>query len=241
MRTLGLIGGMSWESSAHYYRLINEGVRDRLGPLRSARLLLYSVDFGEVEALQHAGRWDEAGDLLADAARRVAAGGAECIVLCTNTMHRLAGRIEAAVTVPLLHIADPTGAAARAAGAGTVGLLGTGFTMEQPFYRERLEARFGLRVLVPEAPERAQVHRIIYEELCAGRVLDPSREVYRVAMRGLAARGAQAIVLGCTEIMMLVGASDSPVPVLDTTALHARAAVDFALTTGRSPDPAPGP
>jgi aspartate racemase len=229
MRILGLIGGMSWESTAVYYRLINQEVRARLGPLRSAELLLASVDFGPIEQMQREGRWDDAAEHLAAVARRLAAGGADCLVLCTNTMHKLADRIEAAARLPLLHIADATGAAAVAAAAGRVGLLATAYTMEQPFLKERLAQRFGLEVLVPDAHGRRDVHRIIYDELCAGVVRDESRQVYRDIIDSLCARGAQAIVLGCTEIALLIGQDDAPVPVLDTTALHARAAVDFAL------------
>lgn len=229
MRTLGLIGGMSWESSAQYYRLINERVRGRLGPLRSAELLMLSVDFGRIEPLQRAGRWKEAGEALADAARRLEAAGAQGLVLCTNTMHKVADAIEQATALPLLHIADPTGQAARSLGVTTVGLLGTAFTMEQAFYRERLERLHGLRVLVPPPAQRARVHRIIFEELCAGIVRPESREAHREAIGTLCEAGAQAIVLGCTEIMLLVGQGDSPVPVLDTTALHAQAAAEFAM------------
>jgi len=229
MKTIGLIGGMSWESTVHYYRIINETVRARLGPLRSAELVLYSVDFGAIERLQHEGRWEEAGQLLTQAARRLEKAGAQCLVLCTNTMHKVAAEIETGTTVPLLHIADPTGAAATGLGATTVGLLGTRFTMEEDFYRRRLEQRHALRVLVPERDERLELHRIIYEELCAGKVEEASREYYRASMNWLAERGAQAIILGCTEIMLLVGAADSHVPILDTTELHAVAAVEFAL------------
>ena len=229
MRTIGLIGGMSWESTAHYYRIINETVRNRLGPLRSAELVLYSVDFGTIEALQHAGRWDEAGQLLAAAAQRLEKAGAECLVLCTNTMHKVAAQIESSTPVPLLHIADPTGAAALQRGASTVGLLGTRFTMEEDFYRQRLESRHGVHVLIPERTERLELHRIIYEELCTGKIVDASGDYYRESIRRVIERGAQAIILGCTEIMLLVGADDSTVPVLDTTELHALAAVDFAL------------
>jgi len=233
MRILGLIGGMSWESTAVYYRLINQEVRARLGALRSAELLLYSVDFGPVEEMQREGRWDDAAAHLAGAARRLAAGGAECIVLCTNTMHKLADQIAAATPLPLLHIADATGSAALAAGAQRVGLLATAYTMEQPFLKDRLAQRFCLEVLVADAAGRQAVHRIIYEELCAGVVRDSSRQVYREVIESLCARGAQAIVLGCTEIALLVGPEDAPVPVLDTTALHARAAVDFALASAQ--------
>ena len=228
MRTIGLIGGMSWESSAEYYRIINQRVRDTLGPLRSAQLLMYSVDFGPVEQAQHAGRWDDAALILEDAARRLQAGGAECVVLCTNTMHLVAPRIEAAVTIPFLHIADAAGAAAVEAGTLTVGLLGTAFTMEQDFLTSRLTAQ-GLTVLVPEADERQAVHRIIYDELCVGVISDASREVYLRVIESLAARGAQAIILGCTEISLLVKPEHCDLPLLDTTELHAQAAVAFAL------------
>ena len=228
MKTLGLIGGMSWESSALYYRQINEAVRQRLGGLHSAKLVLLSVDFAEIEALQRAGDWAQAGVLLADAAQRLQGAGAEALVLCTNTMHVIAPTIEAGVHIPLLHIADATAQAARAAGHACVGLLGTRFTMEQSFYIERLR-QHGLQVLLPEAEERATVHRIIYEELCLGQVHDASRQQYRQAMAALVARGAQAIILGCTEITLLVGAADASVPLLDTTALHAQAAADWAL------------
>ncbi|MEN4949847.1 aspartate/glutamate racemase family protein [Pseudomonas proteolytica] len=228
MRTIGLIGGMSWESSAEYYRIINQQVRDRLGPLRSAQMLLYSVDFGPVEQAQHAGRWDDAALILQDAARRLQAGGADCIVLCTNTMHLVAPQIEAAVSVPFLHIADAAGAAAVKADTLTVGLLGTAFTMEQDFLKARLAAQ-GLNVLVPDAQERRAVHRIIYEELCVGVISEASRQVYQQAIANLAARGAQAIILGCTEIGLLIKPEHSDLPLLDTTELHAHAAVAFAL------------
>jgi len=228
MRTIGLIGGMSWESSAEYYRIINQRVRDQLGPLRSAQLLMYSVDFGPVEQAQHAGRWDAAALILEDAARRLQAGGAECVVLCTNTMHLVAPRIEAAVSIPFLHIADAAGSAAAAAGTLTVGLLGTAFTMEQDFLTSRLAAH-GLNVLVPNADERQTVHRIIYEELCVGVISDASRQVYQRVIASLAARGAQAVILGCTEIGLLIKPEHSDLPLLDTTALHAQAAVAFAL------------
>ncbi|WP_299003042.1 aspartate/glutamate racemase family protein [uncultured Caulobacter sp.] len=226
---IGLIGGMSWESSAQYYRLINEAARERLGGVASARTLMWSFDFAEIERLQHAGRWPELSRRLADAARALEAGGADFLVLCTNTMHREADAIEAAVRIPLLHIADPTGEAITAAGLSTVGLLGTAFTMEHDFYRGRLEAKHGLTVLTPDADDRAIVHRIIYEELVAGRVLDASRDAYRAVIARLVERGAEAIILGCTEIMLLIGQDDSPVPVFDTTTLHALAAVERAL------------
>lgn len=241
MKTLGLLGGMSWESTLPYYRLINEAVRERLGGLHSARLVLYSVDFAEVEQLQRAGAWDAAGALLADAARALHAAGAEALVLCTNTMHKVAPAIEAAVPVPLLHIADPTAQAIRAAGLHTVGLLGTRFTMEQPFYRERLQTRHGLTVLTPNEADRETVHRVIYDELCRGRVEPASRVAYRRVMADLVARGAQGIILGCTEIALLVDAGDAPVPLFDTTRLHARHAAAHALAPSSSPSDTPPP
>jgi aspartate racemase len=228
MRTIGLIGGMSWESSAEYYRLINQQVRDRLGPLRSAQLLMHSVDFGPVEQAQHAGRWDDAAAILVDAAQRLQAGGAECVVLCTNTMHKVAAQIQSAISIPFLHIADPTGQAALDGGTVTVGLLGTAFTMEQDFLKERLSAQ-GLTVLVPDAEERQAVHRIIYDELCVGVINPASRQVYQQVIESLTRRGAEAIILGCTEIGLLIKPEHSALPLLDTTYLHARAAVAFAL------------
>ncbi len=228
MRVVGLIGGMSWESSAEYYRIINETVRDRLGPLYSAKSLMYTVNFHEIEAMQHAGRWDEAAKVLVDAARRLERGGADCIVICTNTMHKLARQVEASVTIPLIHIADATAQKIRAAKLKKVGLLGTAFTMEQDFYKERLR-EFGLEVVVPDASDRQAVHRIIYDELCQGKVLSTSKAHYVRIMNGLVERGAEGMILGCTEIMLLVSQADSPVPIFDTTTLHAHAAVDFAL------------
>ena len=229
MKTIGLLGGMSWESTVPYYRAINERIKERLGGLHSAKLLLSSVDFHEIERLQHTGSWDAAGDLLAAAARSLAAAGADFLVLCTNTMHRVAPRIEAAVGIPLLHIADPTAEEIRRAGLSTVGLLGTRFTMEQAFYRDRLQERHGIAVLVPEREDRDVVHRIIYEELCRGVIAPASRAAYRRIMADLAARGAEAIVLGCTEIALLVGPEDAAVPLFDTPSLHARQAADLAL------------
>ena len=226
---MGLIGGMSWESSAEYYRLANELVRDRLGGLHSAQLLLYSVDFAEIERLQAAGRWTDAGALLADAARRLAAAGADLLVLCTNTMHKVADQITAAVGIPLLHLADTTAAAVRATGLTTVGLLGTAFTMEQDFYRDRLRSH-GLTVQVPDADDRAVIHTVIYDELCRGVVSAASRARYVAVIDRLVAAGAQGIILGCTEIELLIRPNDSPVPIFPTTRLHVAAAVDAALT-----------
>jgi aspartate racemase len=228
VRLIGLLGGMSWESSAEYYRLANELVRERVGGLASARLLLHSVDFAEVERLQAEDRWDEAGVLLAAAAAGLEAGGAELIVLCTNTMHKVAPAIEEAVSIPLLHIGDVTAQAVRAAGLGRVGLLATAYTMEQGFLRERL-AGHGLTVVVPDADDRALVHRVIYDELCLGVVTEESRQAYREVIARLVAAGAEGVVLGCTEIELLVDQSDSDVPVFPTTRLHVEAAVTAAL------------
>ena len=230
MKTIGLLGGMSWESTLPYYRHINEAARERLGGLHSARLVLYSLDFHEIEALQRQGDWAAAGTLLADAARRLESAGADFLLLCTNTMHKVADAIEAASALPLLHIADPTAAAIQAAGLQRVGLLGTRFTMEQPFYRQRLEDRYGIQVLVPDEPDRAEVHRVIYEELCRGVVSEASRQAYRQVISSLVARGAQAVILGCTEIGLLVRADDAEVPLFDTCVLHAQAAAERALS-----------
>ena len=229
MKTLGMIGGMSWESTVPYYRIANETVARHLGGLHSAKILLASVDFHEVEAMQRGGDWEAAGGLLADTARALERAGADGLVLCTNTMHRVADAIECAVRIPLLHIADAAAAGIRASGLAKVGLLGTRFTMEQDFYRGRLRHRHGIEVAVPGEADRAIVHRVIYEELCLGRVVDSSREECRRIIRGLVAAGAQGIVLGCTEIPMLVGPEDAPVPVFDTTAIHARAAAQWAI------------
>jgi len=229
LKTIGLLGGMSWESSAEYYRFINEAARDRLGGLHSAESVMFSFDFAEIEALQRAGSWEEAAERLAEAARGLERAGAEILVLCTNTMHRLADELERAIEIPLLHIADPTADRIRAEGLAVVGLLGTRYTMEGDFYRGRLEDRHGLRILTPGTDDRATVHRVIYEELVAGEVRDESRDRYREIIGRLAADGAEAVILGCTEIELLVGAEDSPVPVFDTTRIHAEAAVDLAL------------
>ena len=230
MKRIGLLGGMSWESSSEYYRLVNEAVARRLGGLHSADCVLRSVDFAPVEELQRAGRWDEAGALLAREARGLVAAGAELLVLCTNTMHKLAGAIVAALgDVPFVHIADTTAEAVRSAGLQRVGLLATAYTLEQDFYVGRLRDRHGLDVLVPGEEDRRIVHEVIYDELCRGRVEDASREEYRRIIRSLVDDGAEGVLLGCTEIDLLIGASDSPVPVFDTTALHAERAVELAL------------
>jgi aspartate racemase len=228
MRTIGMLGGMSWESTAEYYRLANELVRERLGGLHSADLLLASLDFADVERLQSSGRWDEAGELLADHARRLERAGAELLILCTNTMHKVAAPIEEALSIPFLHLADTTAAAVRRTGIARVGLLGTAFTMEQPFYRDRL-AVHGIEAIVPGSADRAEVHRVIYEELVRGIVRDESRDRYRAIISRLVEQGAEGIVLGCTEIELLVSQDDSPVPVFPTTRLHVEAAVEAAL------------
>ncbi|MDH4107600.1 MAG: aspartate/glutamate racemase family protein [Gammaproteobacteria bacterium] len=234
MKTIGLIGGMSWESTAGYYRAINEGVKRELGGLHSAQIALYSVDFQPIEQLQHAGDWDGTATILVDAARRVQGAGAEFLLICTNTMHRVAPQVEAAVSIPLLHIADATGEALVADGLRRVGLLGTAFTMEQEFYKGRLAERFGLDVLVPEAADRAVVHRVIYDELCLGRVESASRSGYLDIIDRLAQRGAEAVILGCTEIGLLVKQADTTVKLYDTTAIHAECAVALALEGRRA-------
>ncbi len=228
MKTLGLLGGMSWESTAHYYQLINRDVAARLGGLHSAQLLLYSVNFHDMQLMQREGRWQEAGEVLARAAVRLQVAGADGLVLCTNTMHKVASQIEAAVDIPLLHIADATATALLDDGRQVVGLLGTRFTMEESFYRERLESR-GLKVCVPQKSQRDQVNEVIFAELCRGQFLPASRAALREIIIDLVSAGAEGIVFGCTEIGLLLDATDASVPVYDTTALHARRAVDFAL------------
>ena len=229
MKTIGLLGGMSWESTVPYYKIINRTVAERLGGLHSARLILYSVDFHDIEQLQHADEWEETGRILAQCARSVEAAGAECMVLCTNTMHRVAEMIQEAIAVPLLHIADAVAREILSAGVSTVGLLGTRFTMEQEFYRKRLHDVHGLSVLVPDDRDRDEIHRVIYEELCLGQVNESSRGEFRRIIASLGRAGAQGVVLGCTEISMLVSPADVQLPLYDTTEIHARAAVDWAL------------
>jgi aspartate racemase len=228
---IGLIGGLSWESSAQYYRIINREVRARLGGVHSARSLMWSVDFGEIERLQHDGDWAKLTEQMKDAAIRLERGGADFVLICSNTMHRMADAVAEAIDIPLIHIADPTGAKIKAGGLRTVGLIGTAFTMEQDFYKGRLSDVFGLDVLVPPADDRRTVHDIIYQELVVGEALESSRTAYREVIARLVAQGAQAIILGCTEIMLLISAEDSAVPLFDTTTLHAFAAVDRALAT----------
>ena len=229
MKTIGLIGGMSWESSIEYYRIVNETVRDRLGGLHSAQSIMYSVEFAEVEALQHRGDWPRLTALMVDAAQRLERGGADFLVLCTNTMHKAADEMQRGVSIPLLHIADATAAEVKGRGLSKVGLLGTRFTMEEDFYRGRLAEQHGLKVLIPTEAEREIVDRVIYEELCTGKIVAASREDYRRVMAHLAEQGAQGIVLGCTEIGLLVRDEDSQVPLFDTTRIHAVAAAEYAL------------
>ena len=230
MRLIGLLGGMSWESTALYYRLMNEEIRMSLGGLHSARILLHSVDFHDIEQRQHRGDWDGTAEILGKAAAGLKAGGADFLVIATNTMHKVATQIEAASGLGILHIADPTGEALRAEGVKRVALLGTRFTMEQDFYRKRLEDKFGLDVIVPGAEEREAIHRIIYDELCVGVTRPESADAFCAIIAKLKNAGAEAVILGCTEITMIVGDHNSPLPVFDTTALHARAAVKRALS-----------
>lgn len=229
MKTIGLLGGMSWESTLPYYRIINETVKEKLGGLHSAKLVLYSHDFAEIASLQRAGEWDEAGRRLVESARSLRMAGADFLVLCTNTMHIVAGHIEVAADLPLIHIADPTADAIHLAGLKKIGLLGTRFTMDQPFYRQRLRERHDLDAIVPCESDQEIIHRVIFEELCRGIVRDDSRTEYRRIIDNLVDRGAQGIILGCTEIAMLISSGDAPVPVFDTTALHARKAAELAL------------
>jgi aspartate racemase len=228
MKTIGLLGGMSWESSAEYYRLVNELVRERLGGLHSARVVLDSVDFADIEALQASGDWTEAGALLAGRARALELAGADLVALCTNTMHQVVDAVQAAVSVPVIHIADAAAGALTTAGVRRAGLLGTAFTMEKDFYRDRL-ALHGIDTITPSAADRATVHRVIYDELVVGVVRDESRAAYRSVIERLVADGAQGIILGCTEIELLVSAADSPVRVFPTTRLHAESLVRLAL------------
>ncbi len=229
MRTIGLIGGMSWESSAEYYRIINEAVHDRLGGVHSAKSVMVSVDFAEVEALQRQGRWSEATRAMVEAARCVERGGADFVVICTNTMHKMADEMQSAIHVPLLHIADAAAEQIKAHRLRKVGLLGTKFTMEEEFYRGRLTERHGLQVMIPDAEDRAIVHRVIYEELVVGEINPASQAQFRRIIAGLVGQGAEGIILGCTEIGLLVKEADSPVPLFDPTRIHALAAVDYAL------------
>ncbi|MBY7912903.1 aspartate/glutamate racemase family protein [Vibrio fluvialis] len=230
MKTIGMIGGMSWESTLSYYKAINEGVKAALGGLNSAQICLYSVNFEPIEKLQHEGKWDETAQLLAQAAKSVEAGGADFLLICTNTMHKVAPEIEAQISIPILHIADATAKQLQQDGIKRVGLLGTRFTMEQEFYKGRLQQQFGIDVLIPDAEQRPQVHRVIYEELCLGTIRPESRAQYVEIVEDLHRRGAQAMILGCTEIALLIQQHDTDVPLYDTTKIHAEQAVQLALT-----------
>ena len=229
MKTIGLLGGMSWESTETYYRLINEGVKQRLGGLHSAKMCLYSVDFEEIEQLQHTGDWPATARILRDAATRIEAGGADFLLICTNTMHKVVPEIEAAISIPILHIADAAAAAIKAQGFDTVGLLGTNFTMEQDFYKGRLLQKHGIKVIIPELDDRQFIHTVIYQELCLGKIEAASREGYVRIIETLSAQGTQAVMLACTEIPLLVQQTHTNVPLLDTTAIHAAQAVEQAL------------
>ncbi|MFM1652121.1 aspartate/glutamate racemase family protein [Brevibacillus sp. B_LB10_24] len=229
MKTIGLIGGMSWESSAIYYQLINQKVKERLGGHHSAKSLLYSVDFHEIKNLQHEGKWEQATEIMIDAAKRLERGGADFVVICTNTMHKMASEVEAAITIPLLHIADATAGEIQRQNIEKVGLLATAFTMEQDFYKGRLAERFGLDVLVPGEADRKLVHDIIYQELCLGVIKRESKDAYAEIIKKLVRDGARGIILGCTEITLLISQEDCEVPVFDTTKIHAESAVEWAL------------
>jgi len=230
VKVIGLLGGMSWESTALYYRILNQQVKKRLGGLHSAELVLYSIDFQHIEQLQAAGEWQQAGEILAEAARNLERAGAQFIVLCTNTMHKVAAQITAATDIPLLHIADATGRRIQQAGVRKAGLLATRFTMEQDFYRGRLQQQSGLEVITPDEADRLFVHEVIYQELCLGEINPVSRRRYREIMQKLVAQGAEAIILGCTEITLLVDVTDASVPLFDTTLIHAEEAVIQALS-----------
>ena len=230
MKTVGLLGGMSWESTADYYRVINEGVKKSLGGLHSAKIAMYSVDFAQIEVLQHKGDWDGTATILIDAAKKVQAAGADFLVICTNTMHKVAPQIEAAINIPLLHIADATAEVLVSEGVKTVGLLGTAFTMEQSFYKGRLKARYDLDVIVPNGTDVQIIHEVIYQELCLGVVREESKQAYLRIIDALSKQGAEAVILGCTEIGMLVKQSDTTVRLLDTTAIHAESAVKYAIS-----------
>ena len=229
MKTIGLIGGMSWESTSLYYSAINQGVKQALGGLHSAKVCLYSVDFHEIEQLQHQGKWAETADILAKAAQAVEAGGADVFLICTNTMHKVAAEVQAAVNIPMIHIADATAKGLIAGGITKVGLLGTAFTMQQEFYKGRLTSEFGIQVLVPNTEQQVMVHEVIYQELCLGEINLDSKQKYLEVIQDLYNQGAQAVILGCTEITLLVQQKDTQVPLYDTTAIHAQSAVAVAL------------
>ena len=229
MKTIGLIGGMSWESSAEYYKLINEFTSERLSGWHSSRCLLYSLDFAEIEELQNEYEWAKLTAIMIEAARRLEAAGAECILICTNTMHKTAEEIQEAISIPLIHIVDATGEEIKEKGLQTIGLLGTMFTMEDDFYRGRLSKKYGLKVIIPDKGDREVIHKIIYEELCLGKIRRASKEIFKQIIGKLEKEGAKGIILGCTEIPLLINQEDVKIPVFDTTRIHAKAGVDFAL------------
>jgi aspartate racemase len=229
MKVIGLVGGMSWESTAEYYRIINQTVKERLGGHNSAKILLYSVNFSELVKLQRQGGWEEATEFVCEAARRVELGGADCILICTNTMHKMAAEVQRAVMIPLLHIADATAMAIKKKGIGRVALLGTKYTMEEEFYKGRLRAKYGFKVLIPPKEDRNIINQIIYDELCLGRIEEESKKLFVRIIGALENKGAEGVILGCTEISLLIKGHDTPLELFDTTAIHAQAAVDFAL------------
>ena len=232
MKVIGMIGGMSWESSLEYYRIINLAVKEKLGGLHSARSLMYSVDFDEIEKFQHLGDWEKATEMMVEAAHRVERGGADFIIICTNTMHKMADEVEEGAGLPLLHIADAAARAIKEQGLATVGLLGTRFTMEEEFYRRRLEEKHQIKVFIPDRSDRQVVHDIIYNELCLGKIREESRQKYIDIIQRFSEEGAEGVILGCTEITLLIKQEFSPLPIFDTTDIHARAAVEFALSDG---------
>jgi aspartate racemase len=229
MKTIGLIGGLSWESSIEYYRIINETVKDKLGGLHSAKIVMYSFDFEGIKEMQYQGRWDEATQVMIDAAKKLEKAEADCVVICSNTMHKMAEAVQAAIQIPLLHIADATAEKIKSQELKTVGLLATNFTMEEEFYKGRLIEKHGLQVITPKAEERLIVHKIIYEELCLGKILHSSKEQYKKIIDNLVEQGAEGIILGCTEITLLIKAEDSQLPLFDTTLIHAQSAVEYAI------------
>jgi len=229
MKVIGLIGGMSWESTAEYYRIINETVKKRLGGHHSAKILLYSVNFSEIESLQRKGEWQESTEIMCDAARRIERGGAECLLICTNTMHKMAPEVQNAVTIPLLHIADATAKDIKKKGIKRIGLLGTKYTMEEDFYKGRLADNYDLEVVIPQEDDRNIINQVIYHELCMGKIQEESKNQFVRIIQDLDATGVEGVILGCTEISLLIKPGDSPLPLFDTTAIHAGAAVEFAL------------
>jgi aspartate racemase len=230
MKTIGMIGGMSWESSIEYYRIVNQAVREKLGGLHSAKSIMYSVEFAEIEELQHQNQWDKLADIMVEAGRSLENSGAEFVIICTNTMHKLYDEVQQAIKIPMLNIADATAEKIKTEGIDRIALLGTRFTMEEDFYKGRLVGKYGLEVIIPSSEQMETVHRVIYDELCAGIIKPDSKQRYAAIIQDIVAQGAGGVILGCTEIGLLVKPEDSPVPLFDTTEIHARAAVDYALS-----------